>query len=161
MAVDSFQSAEKAFTAKLPAEIKMSIQIYNTLTRKKEKLDPIKKKRIGMYVCGVTVYDECHIGHARSLFVFEVIRRYLKYRKFDVKFVRNITDVDDKIIEKARKWSLEKKISLKEAFTLVRNTYIESYYRDLEGLAIPRADEEPKATDNIAEMDKFIHKLIE
>ena len=87
----------------------MTIRIVNSLTRKKEELVPASPvggpcdgKIIRMYSCGVTVYDRCHIGHARSLYVFDVIRRYLKYRGFDVKFVRNITDVDDKIINKAK-----------------------------------------------------------
>lgn len=116
-----------------------------------------------MYTCGVTVYDDCHIGHARSLYIFEVIRRYLEYRGFNVKFVRNITDIDDKIIDKARMWSSERKIPIEEAFNLVRETYIKSYYQDLKALNIPPADEEPKATDieNIEAMDDFVHELIE
>ena len=80
----------------------MAIYIYNTLTRKKEELAPIKPDRIGMYVCGPTVYDVPHIGHARSAYTFDVIRRYLEYRGNKVTFVRNVTDVDDKIIEKAK-----------------------------------------------------------
>ena len=80
----------------------MAIYIYNTLTRKKEELRPIKAGAVGMYVCGPTVYDVPHIGHARSAYTFDVIRRYLEYRGFDVKFVRNVTDVDDKIINKAK-----------------------------------------------------------
>src|SRR5689334_11878465 len=81
----------------------MPIQILNSLTKKKETLPtPQEKKTINMYSCGVTVYDACHIGHARSVFVFDVIKRYLKFRGYDVHFVRNITDVDDKIINKAK-----------------------------------------------------------
>ena len=80
----------------------MSVHIYNSLTKHKETLIPDPGgKRINMYTCGVTVYDQCHMGHARSLYVFDVIRRYLQHRGFQVKFVRNITDVDDKIIHKA------------------------------------------------------------
>lgn len=114
-----------------------------------------------MYACGVTVYDDCHIGHARSLYVFEVIRRYLQHRGFKVCFVRNITDLDDKIIDKARKWAAEQSISLAEAFDKVRNTYIGSYYNDLESLGIPKADFEPRATENIKEMIAYVKKLIE
>src|SRR6185436_14668012 len=80
----------------------MAIQIYNSLTKKKEELVPLQGKTIRMYSCGVTVYDKSHIGHARSLYCFEVIRRYLKYRGYDVHFVRNITDIDDKIINRAK-----------------------------------------------------------
>ena len=79
------------------------MKIYNSLTRKKEELIPLKKGRIGMYVCGPTVYDEPHIGHARSAYIFDAIRRYLEYKGYKVTFVRNVTDVDDKIIEKAKK----------------------------------------------------------
>ncbi|MDD5097341.1 MAG: cysteine--tRNA ligase, partial [Candidatus Omnitrophica bacterium] len=79
----------------------MPIFIYNSLSRKKEELVPIKTPQVNIYTCGVTVYDSCHIGHARSLFVFDLIRRYLLYRGFKVRFVRNITDIDDKIINRA------------------------------------------------------------
>ena len=79
----------------------MSIQIYNSLSKKIEDLVPLSGKTIRMYSCGVTVYDKCHLGHARSLYIFDVIRRYLKFRGYDVHFVRNITDIDDKIIKRA------------------------------------------------------------
>jgi len=137
------------------------IQIYNSLTKKKQDFKPQKKDTVNMYACGVTVYDDCHIGHGRSLYIFEVIRRYLRFRGFKVNFVRNITDVDDKIINKARALAGEKNISLKEAFDEVRQTYIDSYRDDLELLSLPRADKEPLATENIADMQKFIAGLIE
>ena len=105
-----------------------------------------------MYTCGVTVYDECHIGHARSLYIFDLIRRYLKYRGFDVKFVRNITDIDDKIINRAKE--------LKIGWQDLVNRYIERYYEDLAVLGIERADYEPRATENIADMIKYITALI-
>jgi len=89
----------------------MTIKIYNSLTKQKEDLVPIKGKTIRMYTCGVTVYDQSHIGHARSLFVFDVIKKYLKHREYDVKFVRNITDVDDKIINKAKELGVEMPIT--------------------------------------------------
>ena len=79
------------------------MRIYNSLTRNKEEFVPLKSGKIGMYVCGPTVYDEPHIGHARSAYIFDCIRRYLEYKGYKVKFVRNVTDVDDKIIEKAKK----------------------------------------------------------
>ena len=78
------------------------LKVLNTLTKKKEDLIPLKKGKINLYACGVTVYDDCHIGHARSLYIFEVIRRYLTKSGFKVKFVRNITDIDDKIINRAK-----------------------------------------------------------
>ena len=81
----------------------MAIQIYNSLTKKKEEFIPQTGKNVKMYCCGVTVYDKCHIGHARSLYIFDMIKRYLNLRGFNVYFVRNITDVDDKIINKNNK----------------------------------------------------------
>jgi cysteinyl-tRNA synthetase len=137
------------------------LKIYNTLSKKKEEFKPLNPPEVKMYTCGVTVYDSCHIGHCRSLYIFEVIRRYLQYKGFKVRFVRNITDVDDKIIDRAGKLSQEKNISLIEAFNEVRETYIDSYYQDLKLVGIPPADVEPKATENIEEMKRFIQKLID
>ena len=137
------------------------LQIHNSLTKKKEEFKPQSQGIVNMYTCGVTVYDDCHIGHGRSLYIFEVIRRYLKFRGFKVNLVRNITDVDDKIINKARTVAQEKNISLEEAFTYVRETYVDSYCDDLELLEIPKADIEPLATENIAQMQDHINKLIE
>lgn len=135
------------------------LKIKNTLTGQKQEF--IALKSVKMYTCGVTVYDDCHIGHGRSLYIFEVIRRYLKHIGFKVNLVRNITDIDDKIINKARVWAKDKNISLKDAFDKVRTTYIKSYKNDLKLLNIPEADYEPKATENIKEMIKYISKLIE
>ncbi len=130
----------------------MPIFIYNSLTRKKEEFIPLKPPKVNIYTCGVTVYDDSHIGHARSLYIFDVIRRYLKYRGFDVKFVRNITDVDDKIINRAN----ELKVGWQE---LVKK-YIDRYNQDLEALEIEKGDFEPRATENIADMIKYIQALI-
>lgn len=131
----------------------MPIFIYNSLTRKKEEFVPIKAPRVKMYTCGVTVYDACHIGHARSLFIFDLIRRYLKYRGFDVSFTRNITDIDDKIINRAN----ELKINWQELV----NKYIASYNQDLESLGIKKADFEPRATENISDMIEYIARLVD
>ncbi len=98
----------------------MTMIIHNSLTKKKEEFVPLTPRKINLYSCGVTVYDDCHIGHGRSLYIFEVIRRYLKYRGFQVNFVRNITDIDDKIINRAN----ELKVDWKELV----NKYIERYY---------------------------------
>jgi len=129
------------------------IFIYNSLTRKKEEFIPLNKPKVNIYTCGVTVYDASHIGHARSLYIFDVIRRYLKYKGFDVKFARNITDVDDKIINRAN----ELKVKWQE---LVKK-YIGRYYEDLEALGIEKGDFEPRATENIAQMISYIQRLVD
>ena len=98
-----------------------------------------------MYTCGITVYDRSHIGHARSLYVFDVIRRYLKFRGYNVHFVRNITDIDDKIIDRA--------IETKRTAHDVSEEQIRFYYEDLKALGVPPGDVEPKATDNIPGYD--------
>ncbi len=131
----------------------MPIRIYNSLTRKKEEFIPVNQPKVNIYTCGVTVYDESHIGHARSLYIFDLIRRYLIYRGFKVKFVRNITDIDDKIINRSN----ELKVDWKE---LVRK-YIERYEEDLNSLGISKGDFEPRATGNIPGMIRYISALID
>ncbi len=131
----------------------MPIVIHNSLTKKKEEFIPLNPPRVNIYSCGVTVYDDCHIGHARSLYIFEVIRRYLKYRGFQVNFARNITDVDDKIINRAKELKVDWKVLVAK--------YIERYYQDLSALGLDKADSEPRATENIPEMLKFIQGLID
>ncbi|MBI3601940.1 MAG: cysteine--tRNA ligase [Candidatus Omnitrophica bacterium] len=131
----------------------MAIHIYNSLTKHKEEFHPIHPSAVNMYTCGVTVYDQCHIGHGRSLYVFEVIRRYLKFRGFDVRFVRNITDLDDKIIAKA--------IETKRTSHQVSEEQIRLYYEDMKTLGIEPGDAEPKATENIPEMIAHIQGLID
>jgi cysteinyl-tRNA synthetase len=129
------------------------IRIYNTLTKQKEEFKPLNPPVVNMYTCGVTVYDDCHIGHARSLYVFDVIRRYLKYRGYDVRFVRNITDVDDKIINRAN--------DLKVGWLDLVEKYIAAYRKDLRSLGVADADAEPRATQNIPEMITYIQALIQ
>ena len=128
------------------------LRIYNTLTGKKEVFKPLVSGHVSMYVCGVTVYDVCHIGHARSALVFDVIRRYLEYRNFNVLFVKNFTDIDDKIIVRAQRDGLE--------WSSVAGKYIEEYQRDMELLGVRKADIEPKATDHIGEMQEIITALM-
>ncbi|MFA5389379.1 MAG: cysteine--tRNA ligase [Candidatus Omnitrophota bacterium] len=135
------------------------MKIYNTLTRKKEEFRPIKDNKAGMYVCGPTVYDAPHIGHARSAFVFDVIRRYLEYKGYEVNFVRNVTDVDDKIINKAR--DEFKGEDLNSAVKKVSDKYLEVYHDYMEKLGILKPDAEPKATEYIEKMVKFIRALVE
>jgi len=129
----------------------MNIKIYNSLSRNKEFFKPLGRKTVRMYACGVTVYDDCHIGHARSLYIFEVIRRYLK-RSFKVKFIRNITDIDDKIINRANELGVNWRDLVEK--------YIERYYQDLADLDIPKADREPRASENVPAMIRYIKGLI-
>ena len=130
----------------------MSLRIFNTLSSRKEVFDPSPGNRAGMYVCGVTVYDYCHVGHARSAVVFDTIFRYLEHLEFDVTYVRNFTDIDDKIINRA----LEEKISWQE----VTEKYIDAFYEDMGQLYIKAPTVEPKATDHIPEMLDMIALLI-
>ncbi len=131
----------------------MAIYINNSLTRKKEEFLPLNPGQVNIYTCGVTVYDQSHIGHARSLYIFDLIRRYLLYRGFKVRFVRNITDIDDKIINRAN----DLKIDWKELVS----KYIACYYEDLGSLGVKKGDFEPRATENIPEMIKYIQALID
>ncbi len=139
------------------------MRIYNSLTRQKEEFKPIRDGKVGMYVCGPTVYDEPHIGHARSAYNFDVVRRYLKYKGFDVLFVRNVTDVDDKIIDKARKaiTALSEAQTLEAVTREVSERYLGAYHRDMGLLGISNPDREPKATEYIPKMIKFIELLID
>jgi cysteinyl-tRNA synthetase len=138
------------------------IFIYNSLTRRKEELIPLKPDEIKMYVCGPTVYDQPHIGHARSAYIFDVIRRYLIYKGYKVKFVRNVTDVDDKIIDKAQKEL--KGEDLNVAVGKVSTKYLDLYHEDMKSLGILDPDVEPKATEYVSKdnplMQKFIEQLI-
>lgn len=145
----------------------MAIKIFNTLTGKKEVFRPIKKGKVGIYVCGPTVYDEPHIGHLRSAYIFEVIRRYFIYCGYKVKFVKNVTDIDDKIIEKARQEFCSPVTShqspvmdLKEKVKEVAERYLKSYHQAMEAFGINPPDAEPKATEHIPEMLKIIEGLI-
>lgn len=141
------------------------INVYNTLSREKEEFRPIEDGKVGMYVCGPTVYDVPHIGHARSAYIFDFIRRYLEYVGYDVRFVRNVTDVDDKIINKARQ-ELDEigenayAMRLKERVREVAERYLEIYHRELDIFGIRHPSEEPHATDYISEMIEFIEGLI-
>jgi cysteinyl-tRNA synthetase len=131
----------------------MALRVYNTMTQKKEELIPLQKGRIGMYACGVTVYDLCHIGHARSAVVFDVIYRYLRHKGYDVTYVRNFTDVDDKIINRAQ----EEGVGTEE----IAARYIEEFYTDMGALGLLPPTVEPKATEHIAEMIALVQRLIE
>jgi len=134
------------------------MKIYNTLTRKKEEFKPIKRNKVGMYVCGPTVYDEPHIGHVRSAYIFEVIRQYLGYKGMKVKFVKNVTDVDDKIITKAKELKRE---DLNQATKDIAEKYLARYHEDMDRMGFDRPDVEPKATEHIKDMIRVIQLLIE
>jgi len=131
----------------------MSIRIYNTLTHKKEPLTPLEPGHIKLYVCGITSYDYCHIGHARSSLAFDMIVKYLRYRGYKVTFVRNFTDIDDKIIKRAQ----EQNTSSEE----LANRFIDEFYTDMDFLGLDRPDIEPKATEHIPEMIDLISTLID
>ncbi|MDR2017745.1 MAG: cysteine--tRNA ligase [Syntrophobacterales bacterium] len=131
----------------------MSIKLYNTFTGAKEEFKPLNAGQVKLYVCGVTVYDHCHIGHARSAIVFDVIHRHLKTRGFDVVFAKNFTDIDDKILRKAN----TEGIPWKE----VGEKYIGSYKEDMKDLNILPPTFEPKATDHIDDMIRLVESLLE
>ena len=142
------------------------ITLYNTLTRKKEEFVPINEDKVNMYVCGPTVYDVPHIGHARSAYCFDVIRRYFEYSGYEVYFVRNVTDVDDKIIKKAvdELNEIGENVTsnrLKERVAEVAVRYLDIYHQEMDVLGIKPPTAEPKATENIQEMIKFIKQLID
>ena len=129
------------------------MKIYNTLTGKKETLETLEPNRIKMYVCGMTVYDHTHIGHARTFLCFDLIVRYLRSSGFTVDYIRNITDVDDKIIGRSKELNIE-------AMDLT-SKYIDSMHHDFKSLGMIDPDQEPKATENITSIIKLIEKLIE
>jgi len=129
------------------------IKLYNTLSGKKEEFVPITPGKMTMYACGVTVYDYSHLGHARGAVAFDLIQRYFRRKGYDVKYVRNFTDVDDKIINRAR----EEAITAAE----VAHKYIIAYQEDMQRLGVGRADVEPKATEHIAEMIEVIKGLMD
>ena len=131
----------------------MSVKIYNTLTRKKEPFHPLEKGHIKLYVCGITSYDYCHIGHARSALAFDMIVRYFRYLDYKVTYIRNFTDIDDKIIARAA----EQNTSTEE----LANRFIDEFYIDMDKLGVDRPTMEPKATEHIQEMIDLISELID
>lgn len=134
-------------------ERESTLKIYNTFTGKKEEFIPIKPGEVGIYVCGVTVYDFCHLGHARGAVIFDVVRRYLESKGLKVRYIRNFTDIDDKIIDRAKKEG-----TTAEA---VAKKFTDEYYKDMDRLGVERADVEPKATDHIDEIIEIVEGLIE
>ncbi len=129
------------------------MKVYNTLTRKKEELVPITPGEIKMYACGPTVYNYIHIGNARPLCIFDILRRYLEYRGYKVKFVQNFTDIDDKIIRRANEEHVD--------FSEISERYIKEFWTDADGLNVRHATINPKATENIDAIIQIISTLIE
>ena len=128
------------------------MQLYNTLTRTKEAFLPVNPDMVRMYVCGITAYDYCHIGHARSAVAFDVLARQLRYKGYNLRFVRNFTDVDDKIIDRANEQGRTSEDLAEE--------FIRAFHEDMDCLGVLRADEEPRATRHIGEMHALIERLI-
>ncbi len=134
-------------------KIIMGLKVYNTLKGRKEEFVPLKEGKVGMYVCGPTVYDTSHIGHARSVVVFDTIFRWLTKLGYDVKYVRNFTDVDDKIIKKSNQTGAE--------CSVITEKYIDEFHNEMDALNVLRPVIEPKATDHIQHIINFIRMLID
>lgn len=128
------------------------LKIYNTLTRQKEQFKPIHPGKVGMYVCGVTIYDHCHIGHGRTFVSFDVVARYLRYSGYQLNYVRNITDVDDKIIKRAA----ETRVTCDE----LTERLIGDMHADFDALGMVRPDIEPRATQHIEEIIELVESLL-
>ncbi|MCK7458150.1 cysteine--tRNA ligase [Idiomarina aminovorans] len=131
----------------------MALTVFNTLTRKKQSFEPIKPGHVGIYVCGVTTYDYCHIGHARTYVAFDIVVRYLRKLGYDVKYVRNITDLDDKIIKRAAENG--------EDFHEVTERFIDEMHKDFDALNLIRPDIEPRVTTHMDEIIQMIQRLID
>ena len=131
----------------------MALSIYNTLSKSKEVFTPLQGNQVRMYVCGMTVYDFCHLGHGRSMVAFDVITRWLRHSGYELTYVRNITDIDDKIINRANENG--------EAFEVLTERMIAAMHEDEARLNILKPDMEPRATDHIAGMHTMIQTLID
>ncbi|MEX9839649.1 cysteine--tRNA ligase [Providencia rettgeri] len=129
------------------------LQIFNTLSRQKEEFKPIHAGKIGMYVCGITIYDLCHIGHGRTFVAFDAISRYLRYLGYDLNYVRNVTDIDDKIIKRAAENN--------ESVEALTTRMLAEMHKDFDALNILRPDSEPRATRHIGEIIELTQSLIE
>lgn len=129
----------------------MTLTLYNTLTRRKEPFQPVEAGKVRMYCCGITVYDYCHLGHARTCIVWDVARHYLQWRGYQVNYVQNFTDIDDKILNRARKE--------KTSMETVSERFIEAYFEDMERLNIKKADSYPRATHTLNGIQRLISEL--
>ena len=131
----------------------MSLRIYNTLSRVVEEFVPLQADHVRMYVCGITVYDLCHVGHARSAVAFDVVQRWLRVSGYRVNFVRNITDIEDKIIRRA--------VENGETIRALTQRMIDEMYRDFDALGVQRPDHDPRATDHVPGMLAIVKTLEE
>ena len=131
----------------------MTIQIFNSLTRQKEPFVPLEEGKVKMYVCGPTVYNFIHIGNARPVIVYDTVRRYFQYKGYDVKFVSNFTDVDDKIIKAANE--------LGEEVSELTERFIDAYFEDITALGCKKADVHPRVTNHMDDIIEFIKVLVE
>ncbi|MTJ49884.1 cysteine--tRNA ligase [Dolichospermum sp. UHCC 0259] len=129
----------------------MTLSIYNTLTRRQEQFTTVEPGKVKMYYCGVTVYDYCHLGHARACIVWDVVRRYLQFIGYDVRYIQNFTDIDDKILKRAREED--------SSMEVVAERYIQAYFEDMSRLGIKEADEYPRATHTMNGIQRLIHDL--
>ncbi|NJD31011.1 MAG: cysteine--tRNA ligase, partial [Gammaproteobacteria bacterium] len=129
------------------------LQIHNSLTGRKEEFRPIVPGEVRMYVCGMTVYDYCHLGHARMLIAFDVVRRHLEASGYRVTFVRNITDIDDKIIKRAAENG--------EPMSALTERFIRAYHEDCDALGVERADHEPRATEYLPQIIAMVRRLVD
>lgn len=129
------------------------LKLYNTLSRQKEVFKPIEPGKVKMYVCGMTVYDLCHVGHARVMVVFDVVTRYLRASGYDVTYIRNITDIDDKIIKRAMENG--------ESIQALTDRYIDEMHADADALGVLRPDLEPRATEAVDAMQQMVQTLID
>jgi cysteinyl-tRNA synthetase len=129
----------------------MTLSIYNTLTRRQEQFTTVEPGKVKMYYCGVTVYDYCHLGHARACIVWDVVRRYLQFIGYDVRYIQNFTDIDDKILKRAREED--------SSMEVVAEKYIQAYFEDMSRLGIKEADEYPRATHTMNGIQRLIHDL--
>ena len=130
----------------------MSIVLYNTKTKKKELFVPLIPGQVSMYVCGVTVYDDCHLGHARSALTFDMIRRYLEFSGYKVKYVKNFTDIDDKILNRAKQEDVP--------WHEISERYIQNFYRDMDALGMTRPSAEPRATEHMQDILRMVEGLV-
>jgi len=129
----------------------MSLTLYNTLTRRKELFEPLEPGKVRMYYCGVTVYDYCHLGHARACIVWDVVRRYLQWRGYDVCYVQNFTDIDDKILNRARQEG--------SSMEAVAELFIQAYFEDMARLNVKEADAYPRATHTLDGIKRLVYEL--
>jgi cysteinyl-tRNA synthetase len=129
----------------------MTLKLYNTLTRREEPFEPLEPRKVRMYCCGITVYDYCHLGHARTCIVWDVVRRYLQWRGYEVEYIQNFTDIDDKILNRAKKEG--------SSMEVVSERFIDAYFEDMERLKIKKADAYPRATHTIKGIQQLVCEL--